>query len=125
MVGKREPSFLKQTAESCLLRLRALKPLADSTLSSARKRKLHNDVVQKVNDCSRILEAWIRDFDRADQSQQLKLLDQATQRFQILYKSTVKIEEALNARSRRRTFRFRGVFCSKKYGFLIMKMPSI
>ena len=116
MVEQQENHSLRQSADDCLGRLRKLKEHADERLLSSRsfsraKRKLLVGVVQDVNDNLRTLEAWIKEFDKADQTKSPELLQNASTIFTLLFNSIEKSDSALDSRLRRRRSRLRqGLF---------------
>ena len=124
MVGRQEPSFLKESGDKCLSRLQKLKKQAEEGLFSRSsfsraKRELLHGVVQDVNDSLRNLEAWIKEFAKADQTRDSELLEQAGTLFDVLTHSILKTDQALNSRLRHKNSRLRGLFFSKRYGSLI------
>ena len=129
MVGQRQPSFLKQDAEKCLSRLQKLKEHAEEGLISRRnfsrtKRKLLAGVVQNVNNSLQLLEAWINEFGKADQTTSSGLLGQAKTLFDTLFDSIVEAENALDSRLRRRKSRLRWFIFRNRYVSPIPAMPN-
>ena len=116
MPEQQEKKSLRQSADHCLDRLRELKEHADKRLLSSRsssraKRELLVGVVQDVNDNLRTLEAWIKEFDKADQTESPELLQNASTIFTLLFNSIENSDIALDSRLRRRRLRLgQGLF---------------
>ena len=116
MVEQQENNSLRQSADDCLVRLRKLKEHADERLLSSRsfsraKRELLVGVVEDVNDNLRTLEAWIKEFDKADQTESPELLQNASTIFTLLFNSIERSDSALDSRLRRRRSRLgQGLF---------------
>ena len=121
MVEQQGNKSLRQSADDCLDRLRKLKKHADERLSSfsfsRAKRELLVGVVQDVNDNLRTLEAWIKEFEKADQTESPELLQNASTIFKLLFNSIEKSDSALDSRLQRRRSRLRqGLFRRNRHG---------
>ena len=107
MVGRQEPSSLSKSAGKCLTQLLDLKKDADNRLISRRnvsrtKRELLVNVVQDLNNDIQTLKAWIKEFDKAEQTENPELLEQAERLFNILYNTILDAEVTLDSRLRHR-----------------------
>ena len=102
------PNFLRQRAKNGLTRLQELKSNAEQNLIKSdlprAKRELLTGVLQDVNDNCRILEAWIKEFEKANRTNNSNLLNGISLLFGSLFDSIAEAEEALNSRWRRQLF---------------------
>ena len=107
MVERRQPKFLRESADNCVERLQQLKQHADDrrlsnrTLSRSR-RELLSGVLQDVNDSLRTLQAWIAEFSKGDQTDNPEVIAKAEELFESLFQSITEAHRALNSRLRHR-----------------------
>lgn len=120
MTGQRQLSFFKDSTDKCLSQLKRLKEIAEKGLQSSPnfsrdKRELLASILQDANNSLRNLEAWIKEFSKADQTRTPELLKQANSLFDNLSDATEKAINALTSRLRHRKLSFRGLFFTKRY----------
>lgn len=120
MAGQRRPSFFENSTGKCLSQLRTLKEIAEMGLKSSLnflrdKRELLASTLQCANDSLRILEAWIKEFSKVDQTRAPELVNQANSLFDNLSDSTEEAINALTSRLQHRRLSFRGLCFTNRY----------
>lgn len=120
MTGQRQLSFFKDSTDKCISQLKRLKEIADKGLTSRStfsrdKRELLHGVLQDANDSLRILEAWIKELSKGDQTTTPELLKRANLLFDDLSHSIEEAIIALTSRLRHQKLSLQGLFFTKRY----------